>query len=174
MLVVLFCTGNSQDFITKSINSHEDRITALESSRNVCSTCCACSSDIQTKYNQLKVEMREILDTVNDLKEEIYKLKNQKASSIENGQTSSSSDGLHNKTSTVTLSTTSEPTSLTPFTTTSATSFYTTIKHTTSTNQTPNIKTQTLSTSVATTISPATGLTTLSGKPLNCIYNPLN
>ncbi|VDI13064.1 Hypothetical predicted protein [Mytilus galloprovincialis] len=97
-IFTILCTVECQDYIFKTIDSLEERLSALESNRNACPACCDCA-DIKTKYNDLKVEMGQVMTTVNQLKLELKRLQPSESTSKQISTTSGSQNGMDQQTS---------------------------------------------------------------------------
>lgn len=97
-IFTILCTVECQDYIFKTIDSLEERLYTLESNRNACPASCDCA-DIKTKYNDLKVEMGQVMTTVNRLKLELKRLQGSESTSKQISTTSDSQNGMDQQTS---------------------------------------------------------------------------
>lgn len=90
IVLYLLQSVECHEFIFQSIDNHEDRITALESTRNTCKDCCDCRG-IQIKYDGLKMEMSQMINMVKELQLEMKRLREFKMSGTQTQTLSSTS-----------------------------------------------------------------------------------
>ena len=90
IVLYLLQSVECHEFIFQSIDNHEDRITALESTRNTCKDYCDCRG-IQIKYDGLKMEMSQMINMVKELQLEMKRLREFKMSGTQTQTLSSTS-----------------------------------------------------------------------------------